>query len=160
MIELNFNMKHSSQKKNTRSSATHADHSAAIQEVKAIYQEWAGRELERSCIGRSTCCQFTLTGKTPYITRGEAILAAKGWRAAGRKTIPVESLACPFLHQGKCQIYESRPFACRTHFCDAAGGPAPRTLVRDLIQRLEEIDQRLGGQGGVNLPTAVRDFLA
>ena len=30
-----------------------------------------------------------------------------------------------------------------------------RGEVRDLIQRLEEIDHRLGGKGGVNLPTAV-----
>ena len=153
-------MKHDSQKKNSHNSSKVQDHSAVIQEVKAIYQEWACRELVRSCIGRSTCCQFTLTGKTPYITRGEAILAAKGWRAAGRKTIAIDAPVCPFLHQGKCQIYDSRPFACRTHFCDAAGGPAPRGIVRDLIQRLEEIDLRLGGQGGVNLPTAVRDFLA
>jgi hypothetical protein len=27
--------------------------------------------------------------------------------------------------------------------------------VRDLIQRLEDIDHRLGGNGGVNLPGAV-----
>lgn len=152
-------MKHSSQKKNARNKGAIADHSDIVNEVKAIYQEWSGRELERSCIGRSTCCQFTLTGKTPYITKGEAILAAKGWRAAGRKTIAIDAPSCPFLLQGKCQIYDSRPFACRTHFCDAAGGPAPRAMVRDLIQRLEEIDQRLGGRGGVNLPIAVRDCL-
>ena len=36
-----------------------------------------------------------------------------------------------------------------------AGGPATRKEVRDLIQRLEDIDHRLGGSGGVNLPSAV-----
>lgn len=44
-------------------------------------------------------------------------------------------------------IYESRPFGCRTHFCAAAGGPYARRDVIDLIRRLEEIDQKLGGDG-------------
>ena len=66
--------------------------------------------------------------------------------------------SCPFLHpqSAKCRIYDGRPFGCRTHFCDAAGGPAHRNEVRDLIQRLEAIDHRLGGNGAVNLSTAVR----
>ncbi|MCA9153074.1 MAG: hypothetical protein KDA92_27415, partial [Planctomycetales bacterium] len=50
-------------------------------------------------------------------------------------------------------------FGCRTHFCAAAGGPANRKDVRDLIHRLEEIDHRLGGNGGVSLPVAVREAM-
>ena len=41
----------------------------------------------------------------------------------------------------------------------AAGGPAARNEVRDLIQRLEAIDVRLGGGGAINLPVAVREAL-
>ena len=129
---------------------------AATAEVRAIYREWEQRPIERTCTGRGDCCRFRLTGCTPFLTKGEALVAAIAWRAAGRTTVPESpDGACPFLKGGRCQIYEGRPFGCRTHFCDAAGGPATRKEVRDLIQRLEEIDTRLGGKGGVNLPAAV-----
>jgi hypothetical protein len=83
------------------------------------------------------------------------------WRAAGRTEVAeTADGACPFLKNNRCQIYEGRPFGCRTHFCDAAGGPASRKEVRDLIQRLEDIDHRLGGNGGVNLPGAVAAAMA
>lgn len=129
---------------------------AAAAETRAVYDEWEQRPLERACTGRGDCCRFRLTGRTPFLTRGEALVAAKAWRAAGRTSVPeAADGACPFLKANRCQIYEGRPFGCRTHFCDAAGGPASRKEVRDLIQRLEEIDARLGGSGGVNLPAAV-----
>lgn len=132
------------------------DPRAVAAEVRAIYREWEQRPLERACIGRGDCCRFRATGRTPFLTKGEALVAALAWRAAGRTTVPeAADGACPFLKAGRCQIYEGRPFGCRTHFCDAAGGPASRKEVRDLIQRLEDIDVRLGGRGGVNLPAAV-----
>ncbi len=134
---------------------------AAVAEVRAIYREWEERPLERACTGRGDCCRFRLTGRTPFLTKGEALVAALAWRAAGRTAVPDSpDGACPFLKAGRCQIYEGRPFGCRTHFCEAAGGPASRKEVRDLIQRLEDIDFRLGGQGGVNLPAAVEAAMA
>lgn len=136
------------------------DAAPLLAEVAAIYQELARRPIHGNCIGRSTCCRFQLTGKTPYLTRGEAMLAARAWRASGRKELPpTGDGACPFLKQGLCQIYDSRPFGCRTHFCDAAGGPTPRPLVRDLIHRLEEIDLVLGGDGASHFRTAVSRYL-
>jgi len=129
---------------------------AIAAEVRAIYRDWEARPIERACTGLSDCCRFRQTGRTPFLTRGEALVAAMAWRAAGRTEVPATADgACPFLRNNRCQIYEGRPFGCRTHFCEAAGGPASRKEVRDLIQRLEEIDVRLGGNGGVNLPTAV-----
>lgn len=129
--------------------------------VRAIYAELAARPAERSCLGRSECCRFRLTGRTPFLTKGEALVAATAWRAAGRKeVIPAVDGSCPFLGKnGRCQIYEGRPFGCRTHFCEAAGGPYSRGEVRDLIGRLEAIDRQLGGSGGVNLPTAVTEAM-
>ncbi len=135
---------------------------AAIREVLAIYQEWSQRPLERSCTGIADCCRFRLVGHTPYLTRGEALVAAKAWRAAGRKQLDeAADGSCPFLHPttGRCRIYDGRPFGCRTHFCEAAGGPASRKEVRDLIQRLEDIDHRLGGQGAMRLESAVAEVL-
>jgi hypothetical protein len=132
------------------------DLQAAAAEVRAIYREWEARPIERNCTGLSDCCRFKMTGRTPFLTRGEALVAALAWRAAGRTSVPeTADGACPFLKGSRCQIYDGRPFGCRTHFCEAAGGPAARKDVRDLIQRLEAIDARLGGNGGVNLPGAV-----
>lgn len=134
------------------------DDAEAIRAVMEIYAEWEKRPLQRNCTGIADCCRFKLVGHTPYLTKGEALVAAKAWRAAGRRDVVVPpDGSCPFLHPhtGKCRIYQGRPFGCRTHFCDAAGGPAARNEVRDLIQKLEAIDHRLGGNGGVNLPTAV-----
>lgn len=55
----------------------------------------------------------------------------------------------------RCRIYEGRPFGCRTHFCEAAGGPYSRREVIDLIRRLEEIDHDLSGRGAMSLPAAL-----
>ncbi len=60
---------------------------------------------------------------------------------------------------GRCSIYEYRPFGCRTHFCSAAGGIYPRKHIADLIQRLEAVDEKLGGDGPRELGAAVSDAL-
>jgi Fe-S-cluster containining protein len=129
-----------------------------LADVRAIYAELALRPIERACVTRTECCHFKLTGKTPYLTRGEALVAAKAWRATGRTRLPESGDgACPLLDRatGRCRIYEARPFGCRTHFCTAAGGPYARREVVDLIHRLEEIDRALGGDGAAPLPAAV-----
>jgi uncharacterized protein len=148
-----------------RGSQSVANETALLQEVEAVYQELVNRPIERSCVARTTCCRFKLTGEIPYVTRGEALLAARAWRASGRKNIEQSSDPdgrCPFLdpsNQG-CRIYSARPFACRTHFCAAAGGPYPRREVLDLIRRLEDIESQLGRPSGPRpLVTAVSEAL-
>jgi Fe-S-cluster containining protein len=134
----------------------------AIAEVRAVYAELAKRPLERSCQALTECCQFQLTGQTPHLTKGEALVAAKGVRAAGRKELPEsEEGTCPLLKRetGRCLIYADRPFGCRTHFCAAAGGPYPRKAVLDLIRRLEAVDELLGGDGPRKIEAAVADAL-
>ncbi len=130
----------------------------AIAEIRSIYAAVAERPIERNCTLRTECCHFKLTGLTPYLTKGEAILAAKAFRATGRKQLPERTDgACPLLHPktSRCMIYADRPFGCRTHFCDAAGGPYARRDVLDLIRRLEAVDAALGGDGARTLPGAV-----
>jgi Fe-S-cluster containining protein len=127
-------------------------------EVRAVYAELVKRPLERVCRARTECCQFRLTGLTPHLTAGEALVAAKAFRATGRKELPpAEAAACPLLKRetGRCLIYADRPFGCRTHFCAAAGGPYPRKLVLDLIRRLENVDQQLGGAGPRKIEVAL-----
>lgn len=133
-----------------------------LAEVRAIYQELAKRPVQRNCIARTECCRFQLTGRVPHLTRGEALLAAKAFRASGRRDLPATNDGtCPLLHRqtGRCLIYADRPFACRTHFCDAAGGPYSRKEVVDLIRRLEDLDHRLRGDGSRNIFVAVAEAL-
>ena len=135
---------------------------AALQEVRKVYADLAARPIDRNCVRLKECCHFKLTGRTPYLTKGEALVAAKALRATGRKTLPENPAgACPLLQSdtGDCLIYEARPFGCRTHFCAAAGGPYARREVVDLIRRLEAIDASLGGTGPRTLQNAIADAL-
>jgi uncharacterized protein len=135
---------------------------AALEEVRQVYRDLAARPIERHCELRTQCCHFKLTGKTPYLTRGEALLAAHALKATGRKKLPArDDGACPLLdpQTSRCLIYEDRPFGCRTHFCAAAGGPYARREVIDLIRRLEQIDEQLDGDGPRALPAAISSEL-
>ena len=137
--------------------------STAAREVQKIYADLAARPLERSCALRTDCCHFKLTGKTPHLTYAEALVAANALRATGRTTLPYHTAgSCPLLDPktSRCLIYESRPLGCRTHFCAAAGGPYPRNHVLDLIRRLEEIDQDLGGDGSHPIEKSVSAALS
>jgi hypothetical protein len=83
----------------------------ALGEVRAVYAELAKRPLERNCQARTECCQFQLTGRTPYLTKGEALVAAIAFRATGRKDFPKSAAGtCPFLklETGRCLIYADR----------------------------------------------------
>ena len=129
-----------------------------LKQVREIYREVDNRPIERNCTRLGQCCQFQLTGKKPLLTKGEALLAHKAFRATGRKSIPTKTDgSCPFLDSTKrtCLIYDSRPFGCRTHFCSMAGGPYSRNEVLDLIRKLEVIDQSLGGDGSHEIVTAL-----
>lgn len=140
-----------------------AETSAALEEVRAVYRDLAARPAVRSCALRTECCQFRLTGKTPYLTKGEALVAARAVRAAGRKALPERADGtCPLLDPrvSRCMIYAARPLGCRTHYCAAAGGPYSRKAVADLIHRLEALDARMGGDGARSLPVALADALA
>jgi uncharacterized protein len=134
----------------------------ALSLVRQVYADLAENPPARNCSLQTECCRFQITGKTPMLTKGEALTAAKAVRAAGRKELPKRTDgACPLLHPytSRCLIYEGRPFGCRTHFCDAAGGPYERREVVDLIHRLEELDEQLGGEGAREITVAISDAL-
>jgi len=133
-----------------------------LDEVRHVYADLESRPIERQCTLQTECCHFKLTGLTPYLTKGEALVAARALRATGRKKLPDRTDgACPLLHPrtSRCLIYKDRPFGCRTHFCQAAGGPYTRAEVVDLIHRLEKIDAQLDGRGSRPLPVAVAHAL-
>lgn len=152
----------SSFRANSHSSYNEDKIRAALAETRAVYAALDERPILRECTRLTECCHFKLTGLTPYLTRGEALLAAKALRATGRTRLPENpNGACPLLQRdsGKCLIYESRPFGCRTHFCEAAGGPYSRREVLDLIRRLEKVDAAMNGAGPRALPLAVADAM-
>jgi hypothetical protein len=95
------------------------------------------------------------------LTRGEALYAAKAVRASGRTSLPEgKDGACPLLDTaGRCSIYAHRPFGCRTHYCQQAGGAYPRREVADLIQSLDALDEQLGGDGPKSIQSALRQSL-
>ena len=135
---------------------------SALNEIREVYADLAIRPIERNCVRVKECCHFKLTGRTPYLTKGEALLAAKALRATGRTELPENPAgACPLLDSGtgNCLIYDFRPFGCRTHFCAAAGGPYARREVIDLIRRLEALDLETGGSGPRLLQSAIADAL-
>src|SRR4051812_6919313 len=135
---------------------------SAVAEVRKVYVDLDQRPIERNCVRKTECCHFKLTGRTPYLTKGEALVAARAFRATGRKSLRENpDGSCPMLQHetGNCVIYEDRPFGCRTHFCAAAGGPVARREVLDLIRRLEKIDVDLDGNGPRTLQNAVADAL-
>ena len=134
----------------------------AMAAVRDVYAELSHRPAERACTLRTECCQFKLTGKTPHLTKGEAVVAARAFKATGRKSLPERADgACPLLHPetSRCMIYDSRPFGCRTHFCQAAGGPYARRDVADLIRKLEAIAHTLGGREPRPIADALRECL-
>lgn len=130
-------------------------------EIAAIYAALEQRPRGNSCTISTQCCQFRLTGRTPMLTKGEALYAAIGVKASGRKKLPPrDDGACPLLGKnGRCMIYQHRPFGCRTHFCQNAGGPYPRKEVADLIQRLDALDERLKGDGTRPIQSAIAAVL-
>jgi Fe-S-cluster containining protein len=134
----------------------------ALAEVRQVYVDLAQKPIQRNCVRKTECCHFKLTGRTPYLTKGEAVVAAMAFRATGRKSLPENADgSCPMLQQdtGNCLIYEDRPFGCRTHFCATAGGPIARREVLGLIRRLEDVDLALNGNGPRPLQSAVGDVL-
>ncbi len=130
--------------------------------VRAVYRALEERPIERACTRLTECCQFKITGRTPFLTKGEALVAAAAYRGTGRTRLtPRSDGACPMLdpNTGACMIYEDRPFGCRTHFCALAGGPYARREVIDLIRQLEAIDTQAGGDGPHAIEIAVKSAL-
>ena len=81
-----------------------AERNAALAEVRAVYSDLAARPIDRRCTLRTECCHFKLTGLTPFLTKGEALLAAKALRASGRRKLPDRK-------DGACPLSGSEDFA-------------------------------------------------
>lgn len=132
-------------------------------ELLALYAEVDARLADFSCEASTECCQFGVTGREPYptaveltevrhaiaaagITLPKAGLANPGSRDARAKRLPMaDTRRCPLLsNEGRCRIYASRPFGCRTFFCDRMIGPGklPRTDIQRISRAIADLSAR------------------
>ena len=122
-------------------------------ELRRIYAEVDTLLTGWSCDSSTDCCRFGITGREPYPTAIEQAELEHAVRARGglpkRRSLPTvgdraargkDERRCTLLSdQGKCLVYASRPFGCRTFFCERASGPAEehvRDMPKDEIARL------------------------
>ncbi len=104
---------------------------------------------------QAPCCHFALIGREPHPTAvelQEVHHATRGisLRHARPRSLPLaDPRSCPLLSRdGRCRIYPSRPFGCRTFFCDRAEGPfgapakIPRVPLLDIGRRIADLSAR------------------
>jgi Fe-S-cluster containining protein len=117
-----------------------------------VYTEVDALLAPFECDGTAECCTFSNTNREPYPTAIElaevqrAIAAKGGARAVmgAKKHLPLLR-RCPLLtKEGKCSIYTSRPFGCRTYFCHRVRGPGklPRERLRELGARIADLSEK------------------
>ena len=66
-------------------------------------------------------------------------------RAHKKLAVVDEDRTCALLDaDGRCRIYASRPFGCRTYFCERREGPNkfPRDRVQELGRRIADLSAR------------------
>jgi hypothetical protein len=92
------------------------------------------------------CCHFGVTGREPYPTAVEleevhhAMRASPPPRADPARLPMAELRSCPLLSEGgRCRIYASRPFGCRTFFC---GQKLPRDAINAVGRRIADLSAR------------------
>jgi Fe-S-cluster containining protein len=125
------------------------------EELRALYAETDALLAPFSCDASGECCHFSNTGREPYPTAvelAEVVLAARSApparlaRNAKKKSLPLaDARVCPLLSEdGRCTIYASRPFGCRTFFCERIQGPSklPRAALGDLSRRIAALAAR------------------
>jgi len=118
--------------------------------LRAVYAE-VDRLLDGwTCDSSTDCCRFGVTGREPYPTAIEVAELERAVRSRGglpkRRSLPTvtdrgeDERRCSLLSdEGKCLVYASRPFGCRTFFCERAksgGGEGWRSGPKVEIARL------------------------
>jgi uncharacterized protein len=124
-------------------------HDPHRRELLALYAEVDALLAPYSCESSTDCCRFGVTGREPYPTPVELaeLEHARAGRPAPRRRLPMadDERRCPLLtDEGKCRVYASRPFGCRTFFCEKVEGPGklPRAKVQELSRRVADLAAR------------------
>jgi Fe-S-cluster containining protein len=129
---------------------------ALLDALRELYRETDASNAGSSCPGSTECCRFGVTGREPYVTSIEVVAIERAVKRGGgplsrrRRALPIttdgerERICLLLDASGRCSVYESRPFGCRTFFCQRASVvESPRRAdVRDLTNRLRAIAAR------------------
>jgi Fe-S-cluster containining protein len=133
-----------------------------LDELRALYTEVDTLLSGWACDASTDCCRFGVTGREPYPTAIEQAEVERAVRARGglpkRRSLPTvrggrgldESRTCALLSdEGKCVVYTSRPFGCRTFFCERAHGPAgeaprhlPKAAISSIARAIADLSER------------------
>jgi Fe-S-cluster containining protein len=125
-------------------------------ELLALYGEVDALLAPFGCGSTAECCNFANTGREPYPTAIELAEVERAMRRAGislgrdrsskrRLAVAGAGRTCPLLsREGRCRIYASRPFGCRTYFCGRRTGPGkmPRDDIQAISRRLADLSAR------------------
>ncbi len=130
---------------------------ALYTEVDGLLEGWTCA-CSRAGVGgtpEAQCCHFAVTGREPYPTAVELEEVRHAMRAVALaprdpRRLPMAELSpCPLLSDdGRCRVYASRPFGCRTFFCDHAEAPwgartkLPRDAVNAIGRRIADLSAR------------------
>jgi len=127
-----------------------------LAELRAIYAAVDALTAGWSCDASTDCCRFAVTGREPYPTAVElaeldrAIAARGGLGRGGKRLLPIAAAErrCALLDpDGRCVVYASRPFGCRTFYCERAEGPfgereLPRGEIAELAGKIASLSAR------------------
>jgi Fe-S-cluster containining protein len=130
-----------------------------LDELFALYRQVDLSQEGASCPASTECCRFGVTGREPYVTSIEiaalrrAVARRGGPLSRKRRALPLAQgpgsrkaeRICAFLDvAGRCSVYESRPFGCRTFHCARATLPAAPAAseLRDLVNQLRDVASR------------------
>ncbi|HEX4334432.1 MAG TPA: hypothetical protein VH062_00885 [Polyangiaceae bacterium] len=152
-----------------------AAETALLDELAELYRRVEAAYAGSSCPASTECCRFGVTGREPYVTSIEIAALTRAVRRRGgplspkRRALPLASSTtsaaseriCALLDaSGRCSVYDSRPFGCRTFFCERASisGEIGSSERRDLVNRLRDIASRHepGGDGARPLSKVFR----
>ncbi len=117
-------------------------------QLLALYKETDALLSPFSCPASADCCHFARTGREPYpqaVEMAEVDYAVRALGAPKKKLAIIDDeRTCPLLGEGgRCRIYASRPFGCRTYFCEKIeGGKLPRAKVQELGRRIADLSAR------------------
>jgi len=131
-------------------------------ELLALYTQIDALLAPWTCPASTDCCHFGRTGREPYphaveLAELRDALAARPppryppqaeTRRHRKRSLPMAGEGerrCPVLgDDGRCRAYASRPFGCRTYFCDRAEGPGkwPREEVAAIAREIAALSAR------------------
>lgn len=127
----------------------------ALGELRALYARMDAALTGWACDASTDCCRFGVTGREPYPTAVEIAELERAVAARGglkkRRTLPVAGeRRCALLgDDNRCSVYASRPFGCRTFFCDRAKNAVgegakslPKAVIADVSRAIADLSAR------------------